>query len=257
MTNFYLLLKYLFKTNKLLSTRTRQRVPFLYFGLILLFSIITGSILIFGLFSYINISDNQELLIFITSVIFLIIILDVLLSMIRFQHSTAIEPLHLLVFPISNFEVYIVNLFIFIVDYKIIIYLTSLIIISIYFIIYSNATAIIFLIPLFLLFTISVNLYLFIIYTVIYRFLNKIRHSAIIIPIILIAINNILIASESMEATTFIPILNILSNGLLYLIQGEFLNAVYTILSTALILLAGLVIITILSKYERAQYVRY
>jgi hypothetical protein len=257
LNEFYILIKYLFKINNLLSKRTKARTPFLYFVLVLFFSITIGILLFLGLFSYFNISNSHDQHIFIASALFFIIILDIMLSMIRFQNTAIIEPLHIIVYPISNLKIYLANLLILLTDYKCLIYLIFFTIIFFYLFIHSNYIAILLLIPLFLLLILSINLYFFIIYTLSYKLLNKIRNSAIIIPIILIAINNMLIAVEGMEATRFIPIVNFSSRGLLFLINKEYLNAIINTGYLSIIVISGMVLFTILSKYDFSKYIRY
>lgn len=256
MNDTFYFIKYLFKINNLLSIRTRSKSPFLYFLIIVVFCVIICTVLTLGLFSYLDISNMPDKYKFIASVLFLIIIIDIMLSMIRFQYTATIEPLHLIVFPISSLKIYFLNLLIFITDYKSFIYLIPLLVFLSYLIINSHFTAILFTIPLFLLFTISINLYLFLIYILIYGLLNKVRNSSIVIPIMLIALYNIIIASDSLKAFTYIPFVSIPSTGFLHLINGEYINVIINTGYMTLIIIIGILIFIRLSKYEFAKYIR-
>ena len=210
----------LIRINRILSKRVKNN-QYYYRLSVIFFSIVTlifvGSLL---LLKFIDIK-NEDYLILFHSIMVFIFIIEIMLTLLRFQNKTLIEPTHLFIFPINRLKVIIFNILLLVFDLKITIFILTSFLFFFYFINNHNIIFALLSVIYFILFLVIVPTSFVSISIILKKILAKNRKNSILIAPLCIIILNGLIITDNLWICSKIPIINFLGNGLFALHQGD------------------------------------
>jgi hypothetical protein len=240
-------LVHLYRTNRILAQRVRKGQSFYIVFVIvisLLFTIFLGLVFFTN---WIEFKSSDERKVFFSSSIFILFSLDVLFTLVRFQSQTLIEPYHLEVFPIGNNPKILFRFALPLLDYKSILYLSTLFLFASSFLqdwSFIKALICIFFMIIFLL---TMNTWFLALSAVGHDVLLKNRNNSLILFFILILFLNGLTMTKKLEVLTSLPIISFVGNGLFYLEVDDWASMYVNMTLLILSLFLGLVILKVVA----------
>jgi hypothetical protein len=243
--------KILVKYNYILSKRVKNWDGF--------YILITISLsLIMSCLSYylfiLNFQENEiDLRIILSVVLFLILIIEIMLITFRYSSNTIILPNQLIFYPISTTQKFNFILFSQLYDIKFISFLIPIIIISIG-LFNSKIVLGIFLIIIFSLFYICIEVWLVDLFLISFKQFDKKRDKLQIVFSTLLIIFILLNTTESYHVFLYFPISGWVGQGIYFAHQGELTLAMGYLIILILFLGLGLVIGKTMLKKSKSIY---
>jgi hypothetical protein len=246
---------YIIALNKKLSHRTKARFPYMYKSIVTLLSVLIFSLFLLASSSEIIVIEKGGEYTFILSVFMLLFLSDAMLTMIRYQNSTLVEPYHYSLLPVSARAIVLWNIFQMLYAYKSIIYLSILFAMSLYLVLHSYYFSIPILILLIITYVVMINVLLYVCYLLFYKLLLRTRNIAVAIVVLAVGAFNVINATGHLVLFQVLIMIEIPGRGVSALMSGEIVNALISILSMCAITLLGILLLRVLSRHMYPAFV--
>lgn len=226
----------LYSTNNILIHRVRKK-QFFYFIFIALLSLFF--IICFGIpLLFLN-NNRDDLRVGLGLITYAVLVADILITSIRFQNQALVEPKHIIHFPICNEKKLDYQLLLLLSDLKSFLYISTLLIVFIYFIKQAAFIEAIISIFVWLLFLLTICMWTLILITLANKIIGNRRDNIIVIYFILLYSLMSINIFHKYDLFYYMPISGYSSNCLFGLASGDHLLLISNLILLVLLFFFG------------------